>query len=69
MEDLKNMFPDPFNKVSSMADKYLILLDPKIPSVQHGRCRVPIEAKEDMEIKLREMTVQDIITPQVEPTP
>ena len=48
--------------------KKVITIDLNIPSEHHRRQRVPIEAKEETEMKLREMTVQDIITPQVECT-
>ena len=68
-EDLKNMFLESFYKIDSMPVKYFITLNPYVLLVQHGSCRVPIEAKEEIETKLKEMTPQDIITLQVEPTP
>ena len=63
------MFPDFFTKIGNIPGDYPITLDPNIPPVQHRRCRLLIEAKEDIKIQLREMIVQVIITPQVEPTP
>ena len=50
-----------------MPDGFAIPLDPHVPPVQHGRHRVPIEAREENE-GLKEVSAQDIITPQVEPT-
>ena len=52
-----------------MPGKYFSILDPNVPPMQHRRSRVPVEAKEVIETKLREPTVQDIIIPWVEPTP
>ena len=63
------MLPDSFNKIGNMPDKYSITHDLHIAPVQHGRHRVPIEAKVEIDAQLKEMTMQDIITPQVEPTP
>ena len=69
IDDCKKMFPDSFDKVCSMPGKYRITSQPNILPVQHGRCRVPIEAKEKMESQLIEMIAQGIITSQVKPTP
>ena len=49
--------------------KYSITLDPNVLPLQHGRCRVPIKAKEDIRIWLWEMTALGISTPQAEPAP
>ena len=62
------MFPDSFNMTDHMPGKYSITLDPNILAVQYRRCKVPIEAKEEIETKLREMTAKDSITLQAEPT-
>ena len=43
--------------------------DPTVPPVQHGRWKVPIEYKEEIEKELAEMVHQRIITKQTEPTP
>ena len=40
-----------------------------VPPVQHGRWKVPIEYKEEIEKELAEMVQQRIITKQTEPTP
>ena len=45
IRDLKNMLPHSFNKMGNIPDKYSITLELNVPPVQHGRCRVPIEAK------------------------
>ena len=69
IKDLKNMFQDSLNKIGSMPGEYSIILDPNFLSLLHGRHRVPIEAKEEIETQLREIAVNDIITTMVEPTP
>ena len=51
-----------------MKGEYNIKTDPTVPPVQHGRHKVPIEYKEEME-ELAEMVWQRIITKQTEPTP
>ena len=53
--DVKNTFPSSFNKIGSMPGKYAIICDPYVLPVQHWRCRVPIEAKEEIEKQPREM--------------
>ena len=63
------MFLDSFDEIGSMPGAYSITLNPNIPPMQNGKCRVPIETKEEVEAQLKEMTTQDIITPQVQPTP
>ena len=52
-----------------MQGEYDIKTDPAVPPVQHGRCKVPIEYKEEIEKELAEMVWQKIITKQTEPTP
>ena len=52
-----------------MKGKYNIKTDPTVPPVQHGRWKVPIEYKEEIEKELAEMVQQGIITKQTEPTP
>ena len=48
---------------------YRITLYPSIPPVQHKRCRMPIEAKEEIEVQLKEMNAPGIFIQQAEPTP
>ena len=52
-----------------MNGKYNIKTDPTAPPVQHGRWKVPIKYKEEIEKELAEMVQQGIITKQTEPTP
>ena len=54
--------------IGDMQGGYDIKTDPTVPPVQHGRRKVPIEYKEEIE-ELAEMVHQRIITKQTEPTP
>ena len=52
-----------------MSGEYDIKMDPHMPPVQHGRCKVPIEYKAEIKKELNEMVRQGIIAKQTEPTP
>ena len=52
-----------------MSGEYDIKTDPTVLPVQHGRWKVPIEYKEEIQKELGEMVCQEIITKQTEPTP
>ena len=52
-----------------MSGEYDIKIDPRVPSVQHGRCKVPIEYKAEIEKELNDMVQQGIIAKQTELTP
>ena len=67
--DLQALFPNSFDCIRDMKGKYNIKTDPTVPPVQHGRQKVPIEHKEEIEKELAEMVWQRIITKQTEPTP
>ena len=67
--DLQVLFPNSFDCIRDMKGKYDIKTDPTVPPVQHGRQKVPIEYKEEIEKELAEMVWQGIITKQTEPTP
>ena len=67
--DLQALFPNSFDCIRDMQGKYNIKTDPTVPPVQHGRWKVPIEYKEEIEKELAEMVQQRIITKQTEPTP
>ena len=67
--DLQALFPNSFNCISDMKGEYDIKTNPTVPPVQHGRWKVPIEYKEEIEKELAEMVQQRIITKQTEPTP
>ena len=69
IKDLKSMFPDSFETLSGMPSEYSITVDSNILTIQHRRYIVPIEATQEIGTQLKEMTVQYIITPQVEPNP
>ena len=67
--DLQALFPNSFDCIRDMKGEYDIKTDPTVPPVQHGRWKVPIEYKEEIEKELAEMVWQGIITKQTEPTP
>ena len=67
--DLQALFPNSFDCIGDMQGEYDIKTDPTVPPVQHGRWKVPIEYKEEIEKELAEMVWQRIITKQTEPTP
>ena len=67
--DLQALFPNSFDFIRDMQGEYDIKTDPTVPPVQHGRQKVPIEYKEEIEKELAEMVWQRIITKQTEPTP
>ena len=51
-----------------MSGEYDIKTDLTVLPVQHGRCKVPIEYKDEIEKELGEMVQQGIIAKQTEPT-
>ena len=67
--DLQALFPNSFDCIRDIKGEYDIKTDPTVPPVQHGRQKVPIEYKEEIEKELAEMVQQRIITKQTEPTP
>ena len=67
--DLQALYPNSFDCIGDMQGKYDIKTDPTVPPVQHGRWKVPIKYKEEIEKELAEMVWQRIITKQTEPTP
>ena len=67
--DLQALYPNSFDCISDMQGEYDIKTNPAVPPVQHGRWKVPIEYKEEIEKELAEMVWQRIITKQTEPTP
>ena len=67
--DLQALYPNSFDCIGDMQGEYDIKTDPTVPPVQHGRWKVPIEYKEEIEKELAEMVCQRIITKQTEPTP
>ena len=67
--DLQTLYPSSFNRIGGMSGEYDIKTDPSILPVQHGRCKVPIEHKAEIEKELNEMVCQGIIAKQMELTP
>ena len=67
--DLQALYPNSFNCIRDMQGKYDIKTNPTVSPVQHGRQKVPIKYKEEIEKELAEMVCQRIITKQTEPTP
>ena len=67
--DLQALYPNSFDRIGDMSGEYDIKIDPTVPVVQHGRCKVPIEYREEIEKELQEMVSQGIIAKQREPTP
>ena len=68
-KDLQALYPNSFDRIGDMYGEYDIKIDPQVPPVQHGRCKVPIEHKAEIEKELNEMVHQGIIAKQTEPTP
>ena len=68
-KDLQTLYPNSFNRISDMYSEYDIKIDPQVPPVQHGRCKVLIEHKAEIKKELNEMVFQGIIAKQTEPTP
>ena len=67
--NLQALFPNSFDCIGDMKGEYGIKTDPTVPPVQHGRWKVPIEYKEEIEKELVEMVWHRIITKQTEPKP
>ena len=53
--DLQALYPNSFDCIGDMQGEYDIKVDPTVPPVQHGRWKVPIEYKEEIEKELAEM--------------
>ena len=65
---IKAAFPKSFETVGNMPGTYTIRRDLFIPPVQHARCKVPTECREQIEKALQHMEDLQIITPVAEPT-
>ena len=68
-EQLTAMYPNSFDRIGSLKGEYTIKIDPTIPPVSQARCKVPIESKEAICATLDSMIAEDILEPQIEPTP
>ena len=69
VEDLLRLYPNSFDRLGSLKGEYDIKVHPTVPSVQHVRRKVPIESKAAIEEAIDYMVKQDILEPQIEPTP
>ena len=69
VEDLLRLYPNSFDRLGSLKGEYDIKVDPTVPPVQHVRRKVPIESKAAIEEAIDYMVKQDILEPQIEPTP
>ena len=69
VEDLLRLYPNSFDRLGSLKGGYDIKVDPTVPPVQHARRKVPIESKAAIEEAIDYMVKQDILEPQIEPTP
>ena len=68
-EQLTAMYPNSFDRIGSLKGEYTIKIDPSIGPVQQARRKVPIESKEAICAALDSMITDDILEPQIEPTP
>ena len=68
-EQLTAMYPNSFDRIGSLKGEYTIKIDPRIGPIQQARCKVPIESKEAICAALDSMIAEDILEPQIEPTP
>ena len=69
VEDLLRLYPNSFDRLGSLKGEYDIKVDPTVPPVQHARRKVPIESKAAIKEAIDCMVKQDILEPQIEPTP
>ena len=69
VEDLLKLYPNSFDRLGSVKGEYDIKVDPTVPPVQHARRKVPIESKAAIEEAIDYMVKQNILEPQIEPTP
>ena len=68
-KDLQTLYPNSFDQIGNMSGEYDIKIDPSVPPVKHGRRKVPIKYKAEIEKELNDMVQQGIIVKQTEPTP
>ena len=69
VEDLKELYPNSFDRLGSLKGAYNIRVDPTVKPATHARRKVPIESKEAIDKELDYLIEKEIITEQVEPTP
>ena len=69
VDDLLRLYPNSFDRLGLLKGEYDIKVDPTVPPVQHARRKVPIESKAPIKEAIDYMVQQDILEPQIEPTP
>ena len=69
VENLLKLYPNSFVRLGSLKGEYDIKVDPTVPPVQRARRKVPKESKAAIEEAFNYMVKQDILEPQIEPTP
>ena len=69
VEDLKKLYPNPFDRLGSLKGAYNIRVDPTVKPATHARRKVPIESKDAIDKELDYLIEEEIIMEQVEPTP
>ena len=69
VEDLLKLYPNSFDWLGSLKGEYDIKVDPTVPPVQHARRKAPIDSKAAIKEAIDYMVKQDILEPQIEPTP
>ena len=64
IRDFQTLYPNSFDQIDDMSGEYDIKIYPCVLPVQHGRCKVPIEYKAEVEKELIDMVRQGIIAKQ-----
>ena len=68
-EQLTSMYLNSFDRIGSLKGEYAIKIDPSMAPVSQARHKVPIESKDAICMALEQMIAEDILEPQIEPTP
>ena len=69
VQDLLRIYPNSFDRLGSLKGEHDIKVDSTVPPVQHVRRKVPIESKAAIKEAIDPMVKQDILEPQIKPTP
>ena len=68
VEQLRDLYPNSFDRLGSLEGEYEIKMDPSVPPVRLARRKVPIESKEPIEKAIQRLVEMDIIVKVIEPT-
>ena len=68
-EELCALYPNSFDRLSSLKGEYNIKIDPSVDPQQHSRRKVLIESKEAIEKEIDFMLEEGIVVEQIKPTP